>query len=248
MFLPRSGFVQKRRRIRGRWLALAAGLSLTLSGVGDGAQTDSFDESDVPAAMRDADRAAPRAVGAVVTGTILYSKSADALTIIRDRQGQQQVYARGDEIPDGGEVVEIHRNYIVVRRDGSLERLEFSWAAAATPMSVRAVPGEAQATPPEDQRTALRRRMFSHPELLLQLVGATAVVEGGQFRGYRVTQPSDPAFLESLGLKPGDLLTAVNGVPLDTPDYGSGALDALSATGQLTFTVRRGDQVLGVSD
>ncbi len=90
--------------------------------------------------------------------------------------------------------------------------------------------------------------MFSHPELLLQLVGATAVVEDGHFRGYRVTQPNDPTFLESLGLKPGDLLTAVNGVPLDTPDYGSQALDALSATGELTFTVRRGDQILVVGD
>ena len=248
MLLPRSDSVQKRRRVRNRWLVvLAAGLSLTLPGEGIGAQTGSSDESDVPPAAREADGTAPPAVGAVVTGTILYGKSADALTIIRDRHGQQQVYARGDEIPDAGEVVEIHRNYIVVRRGRSLERLGFS-SDVVTPMFVPASPGAAQATAPEDHGKVLRRRMFSHPELLLQLVGATAVVEDGQFRGYRVTQPNDPAFLESLGLKPGDLLTAVNGVPLDTVDYGSKVLDTMAGTGQLTFTVRRGDQVLGVSN
>jgi type II secretory pathway component PulC len=40
------------------------------------------------------------------------------------------------------------------------------------------------------------------------MVGATVVVEGGHFRGYRVMQPEDPTFLDSLGLKPGDILTA----------------------------------------
>ena len=154
------------------------------------------------------------------------------------------MYARGDEIADGGEVVEILRDYVVVRRGGRLETLEFSRNAATWKFE-----GAAQATPPEDYRKVLRHAMFTHPELLLQLVGATTVVEGGRFRGYRVMQPKDPELLESLGLKPGDILTAVSGVPLDTPDYGVQVLDAMSGTGELTFTVQRGGrQVLVVND
>jgi type II secretory pathway component PulC len=80
--------------------------------------------------------------------------------------------------------------------------------------------------------------------LLLNLVGATAVVEGGHFRGYRVMKPEDPAFIESLGLKPGDVLIAVNGVPLNTPDYGVQVLDAMSGTDKLAFTVQRGSEIL----
>jgi general secretion pathway protein C len=245
MFRPHSDFFSRQPRAGKQWLALVAGL--TLLGAANGAPGSPGEaDVDVPAA-READRPAPPADGALLTGTIVSSKSADARTIISDSRGHQRVYARGDEIPDGGEVVEIHRDYVLVRRGGRLERLEFS-SDVVSPMSVSATPGTAHATPPEDQRKVLRRRMFSHPELLLQLVGATAVMEDGQFRGYRVMQPNDPAFLESLGLRPGDLLTAVNGVPLDTPDYGAQVIDAMSDTGELTFTVERGDQVLAVSD
>jgi len=163
-------------------------------------------------------------------------------------RGRQRVYTRGDEIADGREVVEIHRDYVVLRRGGRLETLEFSWNAA-TRMFERAMPSAAKATPPEDYREVLRHAMFTHPELLLQMVGATVVVEGGRFRGYRVMKPEDPAFIESLGLKPGDILTGVNGVPLhNTLDYGVQVLDALSGTDKLTFTVQRGKQMLVVSD
>ncbi len=90
--------------------------------------------------------------------------------------------------------------------------------------------------------------MFTRPELLLELAGATVVVEGGHFLGYRVMKPEDPAFLQSLGLEPGNVLTEVNGVPLDTTsDYGAEVFDAMSGTGRLTYTVRRGSQILALT-
>ena len=255
MFRSGPDFFQRQCRARKRWLVLAAVLSLTLVGAGNGAPSSSG-ESDVPAAGKpsstpmtapEAGAPSPPADGRVLRGTILSAKSVDARTIITDGRGRQRVYARGDETLDGAEVVEIHRDHVVLRRGGRLEMLEFSWNAA-TRMFERATPGAAQVTLPEDSPEALRHKMFADPGLLLQLVGASAVVESGQFRGYRVMKPEDPAFLESLGLKPGDVLTAVNGLPLNTPDYGAQALEAVSGTGKLTFTVQRGGQVLILSD
>jgi len=254
MFRSGSDFFQRRRRVRTRGLVLAAGLSLTLVGAGHGAPSASG-TSDVPAAPTPspvpvvppaADAPSPPADGASLTGTILSPQSANARAIITDGHGRQRVYARGDEVADGGEVVEIHRDYVVVRRGGRLETLEFPWNAATRKLE-RAKPGVVPETSPEDSREVLRHKMFTDPQLLLQLVGATAVVEGGQFRGYRVMQPADPTFIESLGLEPGDILTGVNGVPF-TPDYGAQVLDAMSGIGKLTYTVQRGDQVLVVTE
>ncbi len=191
--------------------------------------------------------AAPAVDGTALTGTILATQSANARAIITDGRGRQRVYARGDEITDGGEVVEIHRDYVIVRRGGRMETLEFPWNSATRKL-VRATPGAAQETLPEDRQKVLRHEVFTHPGLLLQLVGATVVVEGGQFRGYRVMQPEDPTFLESLGLKPGDILTGVNGMPFTPDDYGAQVLHGLSGTDKLIYTVQRGNQVLAVSE
>lgn len=258
MFRPSPDLFQRRRRGQARWLALGLGLSLTLVGIGNGVQSAS-DDSDVPDAREllptpvtphDVDALSPASAGKALTGTILSAKSVEARTIIADVRGRQRVYARGDEISDGGKVVEIHRDYIVLQRGGRLATLEFSWNAVVRILerATRLTQDAAQETPPGDDLDNLRNAMFTHPELLLQLVGVTPVVEGERFLGYRVMEREDLAFLESLGLKPGDILTAVNGVPLDTPDYGAQLLDAMSGMGKLTFTVRRGREILVLSN
>jgi general secretion pathway protein C len=185
-------------------------------------------------------------VGAL-TGTILSAVSTKARAIIADVRGRQRVYARGDEISDVGKLVEIHPDHVVLlRRDGRLEALGLSGNPLAR--SIQRAPGASQKIPPENNDEALRNAVFTRPELLLELAGATVVVEGGHFLGYRVMKPEDPAFLQSLGLEPGDVLTEVNGVPLErTSDYGAEVFDAMSGTGRLTYTVRRGNQILALT-
>ncbi len=254
--LLRAAGLRVRHSARTRRLALGSGLLLSLALVStwNGAQSAS-DDADAssgrmplttPSTPHDAD-ALPRAsADTALTGTIFSAKSADARTIIADMRGHQRVYARGDEIPEVGEVVEIHRNYVVLRRNGRLEMLDFRWDAVAVILDRAADPARdaAQEAPPGQYLKDLRESMLTHPELLFELVGAIPVVEGERFSGYRVMKPEDPAFLESLSLKPGDVLTAVNGVPLNTPDYGTQLLGTMSGTGKLTFTVRRGSEIL----
>lgn len=242
---------RERNNIRRRGVVLGLAVALMLLGAWNvvrsspAAGTLAVRES--MALPREAVAPPPVSGGTALTGTILSARLAELRTIIADVRGRQRVYAYGDEISDGGKVVEIHRDYVVLRRNGRRETLEFSWNAVARALE-RATRGETQETQPAGDLEILRHEMFTHPELLLELVGAAPVVEGERFVGYHVMEPEDPAFLESLGLKPGDILTAVNGVPLNTPDYGAQLLDAMSGTGKLTFTVRRGGQVLILSD
>ena len=225
-----------------RGLALGLGLSLTLVSMGmEGGQTASN------AATNNANvgREPTTAVIPALRGTILSARSAEARVIITDASGHEQLYARGDEIAPGTSIVEIQRTYVVLRRNGRLEKIDFSRRSAEPILEESVASPEPGGTPPKNDPEALRAAMFTHPELLLQLVGATVAVEGGRFVGYRVMAPQDPAFLEFLGLKPGDILTAVNGMSLsNTSDYGAGIFDTLSGTGHLTFTIRRGSAIL----
>jgi type II secretion system protein C len=245
---------QDRRNAGTRWVMLGLGIAVTLAGAWNAVRGSSG--PDVPnlresmASPQDTGALPPVSGGTVLAGTILSARLAEARTIVADMRGRQRVYARGDAITDGGKVLEIHRDYIVLRRNGRREMLEFSWNAVVRVLerSARGTQGTVQETPPGDDLEVLREAMFTHPELLLQLIGATPVFEGERFLGYRVMKPEDTAFLESLGLKPGDVLIAVNGAPLNTPDYGAELLEAMSGTGKLTFTVRRGSEILVLSN
>lgn len=189
------------------------------------------------------------AVTPALKGTILSAKSAEARVIITDASGHEQLYARGDEIAPGTSIVDIHRTFVVLRRNGHLEKIDFFRRSAEPFLEESAASSESGSTPPGNDPKALRTAMFTHPELLLQTVGATVAVEDGRFVGYRVMTPQDPAFLESLGLKPGDILTAVNGMSFsNTSDYGAQLFDSLSGAGKLTYTVRRGTMTLVVND
>jgi general secretion pathway protein C len=239
-----------RRRTGTRWV-MPLGIALMLAGVCDAVWSASGPDA-VPASReysaspQDAGALPPVSGGMVLIGTILSAKPADVRAVIADARGQQRVYVLGDAISDGGTLVEIQRDYVVLSRNGQREILEFSWNAVAQLLErvTQAARNADPETPDGDYPEVLRNAMLTHPELLLQMVGATPVMDGERFSGYRVMQPEDPAFLESLGLEPGDMLTAVNGVSLNTPDYGAGLLDALSGTGRLTFTVRRGNEIL----
>jgi general secretion pathway protein C len=222
-----------------RGLVLGLGFSLTLVGMGE----EGVRNASEAATNTTAGRKPPAAVSLALRGTILSASSAEARAIIVDGSGHELVYGHGDEISLGESVVEIHRNYVVLRRNGRLEKIDF-FRKSAEPLLDRPAGMEPGNMPAENDPEALRTVMFTHPELLLQLVGATVALEDGRFFGYRVMAPQDPAFLESLGLKPGDILTAVNGAPLNTPDYGAGVFKALSGTGRLMFTFCRGNQIL----
>jgi general secretion pathway protein C len=76
------------------------------------------------------------------------------------------------------------------------------------------------------------------------LVRAQAVFSGNKLSGYRIYpggRASIGAFTR-LGLRPGDLITAVNGTPLDDPNRGSEILDTLSSSASASVTVQRNGQ------
>jgi len=68
------------------------------------------------------------------------------------------------------------------------------------------------------------------------------VQEQGKLTGYRIYPAGNAPAFAQLGLHPGDVVTAVNGIPLTDPAQSMRILSALKTSEQITVTLQRNGQ------
>jgi general secretion pathway protein C len=74
-------------------------------------------------------------------------------------------------------------------------------------------------------------------------VSGAPVVEDGRIVGVRVEPGADPALFARVGLQAGDIVTAVNGIAIDSPTRAQEIAQTLAVSGAARVTVRRGGRV-----
>ncbi|HEX3772233.1 MAG TPA: hypothetical protein VHV30_15260 [Polyangiaceae bacterium] len=68
------------------------------------------------------------------------------------------------------------------------------------------------------------------------------VFVGGKFHGFRISGLRDADFFNGVDLKPGDVVTSVNGFPIERPEQAQTAFDSLEVASELRVKVERGGQ------
>lgn len=68
------------------------------------------------------------------------------------------------------------------------------------------------------------------------------VMVAGKFHGFRVAGLRDPQFWSGVDLKPGDVVTSVNGFPIERPDQAETAFESLEVASELRVAVEREGQ------
>ncbi|HXX68637.1 MAG TPA: serine protease [Polyangiaceae bacterium] len=68
------------------------------------------------------------------------------------------------------------------------------------------------------------------------------VVVGGKFHGFRIMALHDRAFWRSVDLRPGDVVTSVNGFPIERPDQAATVFDSLDLASELRVAYEREGQ------
>ena len=81
-----------------------------------------------------------------------------------------------------------------------------------------------------------------NPAAITEIIRPQPVFANGQQRGYRVYPGRNRQQFSRLGLMPGDLVTAINGTPLDDPARGMEILQSMNSATQVTVTVERNGQ------
>ena len=95
----------------------------------------------------------------------------------------------------------------------------------------------------------IRRMVQQDPGILDQVMRTVASYDNaaGKLRGFRAYPGRNRAIFSKLGLKPGDLVTAINGQPLDDPQRSQEVFNTIQTSDHVTVTIERGGQRQDIS-
>lgn len=140
------------------------------------------------------------------------------------------------DVRDGVEVISIEQQTVTVRRQGRLE-LVGARPGAASPSSQ-----------PPAGRTVSRQlvdQVLANPEQLYRDVRLMPAMVDGRMTGFRAHWVKDGSLISTLGLKAGDTITKVNGLPLDNLQRVISLMQVLTTTGRFEVElVRNGQRVV----
>jgi general secretion pathway protein C len=187
----------------------------------------------------------------VLRGVLASNEPREARAIIADPRGNEEYYALGDELPGGAKLHDILADRVILLRNKRYETLRLpreDSVIGSTPARLPATPSRRGAA--TDRGAVLqeyRQALKDNPRSLIGLVRPQPVKEAGQFIGFELRPGRDRDILDKLGLEPGDVITRVNDVALDSPIKGMQALKSLTSGDNVSVTVRRGGQDLSLS-
>ncbi|MEK6749486.1 MAG: type II secretion system protein GspC [Pseudomonadota bacterium] len=189
-------------------------------------------------------------------GVFASTSKNSAWAIIGDQGGGEETYGVGANVPGGATVHEIMPDRVVLLRNGRYETLRLPRDGAEGDISTgginRAPPspmgmnGNRVYVTPEvaaslrEYRTAL----LNDPQSVMDVLRAEPYRDGGgRLVGYRVFPGRDKQIMDRVGLRPGDVVTSVNGVPLDNPIKGLEVMRDLANASEVAVQVLRNGAV-----
>ncbi|MBD8525224.1 type II secretion system protein GspC [Pseudomarimonas arenosa] len=190
-------------------------------------------------------------------GTLNIDATDGGMAIIADEQGKEAAYRVGDSVPGEATLTAIYAGRVLLSRAGRDEGLSLrpdlgAAASDSDPNRRAALPGQRPTNAPgfvnpqlsfgAPSLETLRARTGTDIAELAKQVNVLPVVENGRFAGVRLNVGRDSDILVRTGIRSTDIITAVNGIPLDGPHRQAELLNALRDARQLTLTVRRDGQ------
>jgi general secretion pathway protein C len=182
-------------------------------------------------------------------GIVAGHSTADSRAIIV-ANGDEEPYAIGASLPGGAVVRAIFPDRVLLARDGRIEALRLPRSDTSggdsgtnnTSFNSPPVTGPTALPGPADLG-ALRQEIQNNPQNLANMINTVPYKDSNnQLIGYRVYPRANPALFTQLGLRPGDVVTAVNGNSLGDPGQMMKIMSGLKTSDQVSVTVLRDGQ------
>jgi general secretion pathway protein C len=172
----------------------------------------------------------------VLAGTIATQDPKRGVAIISDG-GPSKVYSVGDMV-GGASLHSVYLDHVILDRSGVLETL-----------LLPRLLGPGMHGPPVVRRLGgavdnIRRMVQQDPSILDQVMRTVPSYDStaGKLRGFRAYPGRNRQIFGKLGLKPGDLVTAINGTALDDPQRSQEVFNTIQTSDHVSVTVERGGQ------
>jgi general secretion pathway protein C len=202
-----------------------------------------FGVATVDPSTQDPDNAPQSTANLVLAGTIATQDPKRGVAIISDG-GPSKVYSVGDNV-GGASLHSVYLDHVILDRAGQLETLllpRLLGPGMRAPPVVRRAGGA-------DPRTVtavdnIRRLVQQDPGILDQVMRTVPSYDNaaGKLRGFRAYPGRNRQIFNKLGLKPGDLVTAINGTTLDDPQRSQEVFNTIQTSDHVSVTVERGGQ------
>jgi general secretion pathway protein C len=192
-------------------------------------------------AAQDPSNAPPSSANLMLAGTIATQDPKHGVAIISDGGGPAKVYSVGDNV-SGASLYSVYLDHVILDRNGALETLTLPRQLPPARAAIVRRPGA-------DPRTVqavdnIRRLVQQDPAILDQVMRTVPSYDnaGGKLRGFRAYPGRNRQIFQKLGLRSGDLVTAINGTTLDDPQRSQEVFNTIQSSDRVTVTVERGCQ------
>lgn len=176
-----------------------------------------------------------------LTGIISDSAAQRSRALIKAGNKDQAAFATGDTIDNGVTLHEIYANRVILDREGRYETLTLESVKQAREMAgverTQRVSSELA-----NDLGAVRQKILDNPSSASRYIRLQPERQNGNLVGYRVYPGAEKALFEKAGLEPGELVTAINGQPLDNPAASLQMLSGLASAGSASVTLERDGQ------
>ena len=194
----------------------------------------------------------------ILRGTLADRDPAAGIAVISDAERGEQAFRAGENIAGGVKLARVYADHVVLVHEGVEETLTLTRDQNLQPANIvrplsnsarsaranaaagaSSSPATSQTTqaPADWQQTVDRLRQ--NPDELARRVQIVPVLDGGRLTGVRVSAGADIALVNQLGLRAGDIVTAVNGAPVDSIARGQQIVDSLRNAASARVTVLR---------
>lgn len=149
-----------------------------------------------------------------------------------------KVYEVGDDLPNGARLHAVYVDRVLLDRGGSIEALLVEKREGAMAGPVNAPPLANAGAPLERVQQIVR----DNPGIIDQVMTRQVVLDGTRLVGVRVNPVQNAQGAQAfnrLGLRPNDVVTAINGMPLDDQSRTNEIFTTLDGAAQARITVNR---------